>query len=382
MENLAPVDVIICHHRGLRWLERCLSTLYNGSVTPARVVVVDNGSSDGSREMLAARFPQVHVLHNTLNVGFVRGNLQARAYLADSDAAYLWLLNHDTEVAPDALAKLLRALRDDPQTAAVQPKMRSIPYAGRFDYAGAAGGYLDVYGYPFARGRVFEALERDHGQYDTCVPIFWASGASFFVRTRVLDEVGFLDARYYAVSEEIDLSWRIWLAGYRILSVPDAVVYHHGGFRPGQMSADGMYLRHRNSLMTLLKNYSTRSLWRYLPLRLLLEAVALAYYLLIGRPAFAWALLRGLGWLLRHLPCIWRERRDVQQRVRRVPDSALRPVLYPVSVVWLYHMRNQSKYTDYQQQIAADSPPGVRVGALMASSQPTRPTPQGQAEDE
>ena len=347
--NVAPVDVIICHHRGLRWLERCLSSLYAGTLVPAQVVVVDNGSSDGSRAMLAARFPQVHVLHNPVNVGFVRGNLQARSYLTGGESDYLWLLNHDTEVAPDALEHLLNALRDDPQTAAVQPKMRSIPYAGRFDYAGAAGGHLDVYGYPFARGRVFETLERDNGQYNSCVPIFWASGASFFVRNRVLDEVGFLDARYYAVSEEIDLSWRIWLAGYRILSVPQAVVYHHGGFRPGQMSADGMYLRHRNSLMTLLKNYSSTSLWRYLPVRLLLELIALLYYVLIGRFGFAWAVLRALAWVVRHLPHIWRERRHVQRHVRRLPDSALRQLLYPASVAWAYHIRNRRRYTDYQQ---------------------------------
>lgn len=344
---IAPVDVVICHHRNRAWLDACLQALYNSTQVPARVVVVDNGSVDGSRELLDECYPQVEVLHNRQNVGFVQGNLQGYAHLAGSDSQYLWLLNHDTVVAADALEHMLATLAAQPQTAAVQPKMRSIPYPGKLDYAGGAGGYLDAYGYPFARGRIFNTLEHDNGQYDDSVPIFWASGASFLVRYSTLDEVGFLDERYYAVSEEIDLSWRIWLAGYRILSVPNAVVYHQGGFRPGRMDAHGMYLRHRNSLITLLKNYSTRNLWRYFPTRLLLEFAAMGYNLLRGQPRFAWAGLCALASVCRQLPHILRKRRRVQQHIRRVPDDVLHDVLYPAAIAWQYHVRKRQFFSDY-----------------------------------
>ncbi len=335
---LVPVDVIICHHHGRDRLAACLAALYGGTHVPQRVVVVDNASRDGSAELLHEQYPQVQVLQSAVNLGFVRGNMLAYRTLQDAPNPYLWLLNNDTVVSADCLHALYQTLEHAPSIAAVQPKMISIPYAGRFDYAGGAGGYLDRYGFPFARGRLLTTLEADEGQYDTPAYILWASGASFFVRHAVTQEVDLFDESYYAVSEEIDLSWRIWLRGYHVVAQPRAVVWHHGGFTPDSMHAQGMYYRHRNSIMTLLKNASRRQLRRVLPMRILLELLAILYALSQGDARYAYAVMRSAAWLVRHMRMIMRQRHYVQTTLRTVSDEALQHLFYPRSIALTYYL--------------------------------------------
>lgn len=326
-------------------LDACLATLYRGTMIPDRVIVVDNASDDGSAALLCEKYPQVQVIRSEVNLGFVSGNMVAYNTLHDTHNKYLWLLNNDTIVDETCLEELYSTLEHHAHVAAAQPKIISIPYEGRFDYAGGAGGYLDIYGFPFARGRVLTTLEKDNGQYDQPKRIFWASGATFFVRHAVTREVDLFDTAYYAVSEEIDLSWRILLRGYDIVCQPRAKIRHHGGFTPDKMTAQGMYLRHRNSLMTMLKNYSKRSLARYLPMRIVLELMAIVYALAKGNTSYAYAVVRSATWLVRNFRAIMRQRRYVQNSLRCVPDSAIRPLMYPASIALTYYLRRRKRFS-------------------------------------
>lgn len=344
--NELPVDVIICHHHGAQMLDECLATLYNGTMIPQHVIVVDNASADGSYEMLLEKYPQVDVMRSEINLGFVKGNMLAYNSLTQTPNTYLWLLNNDTLVGETCLQELYNTMETMPEVAASQPKIISIPYEGCFDYAGGAGGYLDAYGFPLARGRLLTTLETDTGQYDQVAEIFWASGATFFVRHSVTCEVELFDESYYAVSEEVDLSWRILLRGYKIICQPKATLRHYGGFTPDKMSAQGMYLRHRNSIMTMLKNYSQASLWRVMPMRILLEFMAIAFALQKGDLRYAYAVVRSAYWLISNMGMIMSQRRYVQKDLRRVSDKAIQHLFYPTSIALTYYLGGVKHFND------------------------------------
>jgi GT2 family glycosyltransferase len=331
-----PLDVIICHHAGRDFIETCLTTLFASGRPPARVVVVDNASTDGSRELIHSRFPQVTLIESQVNLGFARATNLALQFTEAEANPYVFLLNNDTQIEPGSLERLMAVLETHPDVAACQPKMRSLERRDQFDYAGGAGGYLDRFGYPFTRGRVSVTLEPDLGQYDRPTPIFWASGAACLIRRSALREVGPLDGDFYAVAEEIDLAWRLHLRGYRVVCEPSALLYHYAGFAPGRMSLDSSYLRHRNSLVMLIKNYSARSLARYLPVRLALELMAIGWALGSGNFGYALVVVRSLVWVAMHLPAILRKRRHVQTQIRSVPDEAYMGLMYPRSIALDY----------------------------------------------
>lgn len=320
--------VIIPHAGGGEILTACLASLETAG-GGARVWLVDNASPDDSVARARERFRWLEVLVQPGNLGFAGGcNAGLQAALAEADLDYALLLNNDVEVEAGWL-EALEALADGhPRVAAVQPRLLSIPFAGRLDYSGAAGGLLDAYGYPYALGRVFAHCEEDGDNWLEPRRLAWASGTACLLRLSALREVGLLDESFFMHMEEIDLDWRLRLAGWEIASAPTARVRHHSGFSLGALSPRKVWLNHRNSLRMLLKNAGAGTLLKRLPLRLLLELAAPLHYLAAGRPSHAWAALRALGGLPLALPGLLRQRRAVQA-LRRVEECAVQALHFP-----------------------------------------------------
>lgn len=250
MKELA---VIILNWNGRKLLEQFLPVASRYSITEdADLIVADNGSTDDSVEWVKAHHPEVKVLSFSENYGFAEGYNKA---IKQTQYKYTILLNSDVEVTEDWTRPLLDFMRRNSDVGALQPKIRSWKERTKFEYAGAAGGYLDKLGYPYCRGRLFDSIEEDHGQYDgKAVDVCWASGAALMVRTDIYLKVGGLDARFFAHMEEIDLCCRIHGAGYRVVAVPDAMVFHVGGASLAQGNPKKTYLNFRNNLLLLHKN--------------------------------------------------------------------------------------------------------------------------------
>ncbi|MDR2469345.1 MAG: glycosyltransferase family 2 protein, partial [Tannerella sp.] len=284
------VSVIILNWNGKALLEQFLPTVIaHTPETLAEIVVADNGSADGSVAMLREKFPSVCVLPFDRNYGFAEGYNRA---LAAVETPYAVLLNSDVEVTPHWLDVPLRALDNDSGLAGVQPKIRSWKDRQRFEYAGAAGGFIDRYGYPFCRGRILSSIEEDRGQYDRPAEIFWASGACFFIRTEIYRKEGGLDALFFAHQEEIDLCWRLRARGYRLLCTPQSVVYHVGGATLEVESPRKTFLNYRNNLLMVYKNTPEHLLRHIMRIRFWLDCLSAFRFLLTGHLRNAVAVVR------------------------------------------------------------------------------------------
>lgn len=242
--------VVILNFNGIHWLKKFLSTVVERS-PEADVIVADNGSSDGSVDFLQTQFPNVRLILFDRNYGFAEGYNKA---LVEIDAEYCVLLNSDVEVTENWLPPLITYMNLHPETVACQPKILSYNEPEKFEYAGAAGGFIDAYGYPFCRGRILETLENDDGQYDEPMEIFWATGACFFIRRQQYFEVGGLDADFFAHQEEIDMCWRLKARGYSIVCLPQSHVFHVGGGTLHAESPRKTYLNFRNNALMVYKN--------------------------------------------------------------------------------------------------------------------------------
>ena len=262
-----------------------------------------------------------------------------------SQAEYLFFLNDDTSVEPNCIHYLERFLETRTEIAAVQPKILALDSPDCFDYAGACGGFMDVYGYPFLRGRVVHTVELDDGFYDQQSPVFWATGAALFLRREAFSRSGGFDEDFEMHMEEIDLAWRLWLSDNEVWVEPRAVVLHLAGFAPGRMSLEHSYRKHRNSLAMMIKNYSAASLARYLPIRILLELGSVIVSLGKGEISYAGNILRALGWVAKKLPLLIRKRRSVV-RIRTRKESEIKELLYPRSILLDYYLRKKRRFRD------------------------------------
>lgn len=276
MKELA---VIILNWNGRKLLEQFLPVASRYSITEdADLIVADNGSTDDSVEWVKAHHPEVKVLSFSENYGFAEGYNKA---IKQTQYKYTILLNSDVEVTEDWTRPLLDFMRRNSDVGALQPKIRSWKERTKFEYAGAAGGYLDKLGYPYCRGRLFDSIEEDHGQYDgKVVDVCWASGAALMVRTDIYLKVGGLDARFFAHMEEIDLCCRIHGAGYRVVTVPDAMVFHVGGASLAQGNPKKTYLNFRNNLLLLHKNMPIKEGRKKLFIRRLYDTLAWGMFML------------------------------------------------------------------------------------------------------
>lgn len=331
------VSVVIPHLLGEETLSACLASLRKSAFRDYEVLLVDNGSTDNSVSRARERFPEVHVVSLKTNRGFAGG---CNAGIREARGEYVFLLNDDAEVVPETLGRLVEAGDRDARIAACQPKILNWTERIRFDYAGGGGGLIDLLGYPFCLGRVFEHLEEDRGQYDLGREIFWASGAASLFRCSALLEVGLLDEVFFAHMEEIDLCWRFHLAGYAVRAVPSAVVYHRGAATLGKGEYRKLYLNHRNNLVMLLKNLALPALlWRF-PVRLGLEGITLLRSLLVGEWDRVRAIVSASFYLLVHPVQILRMR-VAAQKVRRVPDASVFAKMYRGLLPFEYFIRKR-----------------------------------------
>lgn len=287
---MKPVAVIILNWNGEKLLREFLpSVVANTDTSIADVIVADNGSTDGSRELLRKEFPQVKLLEFDENLGFAGGYNRA---LRETGYRYTLLLNSDVETPAGWLTPLHNFMEVHPDAAVCQPKILSYKQKGKFEYAGAAGGFIDRNGYPYCRGRIFDTVEDDNSQYDTPIEVFWATGAALMVRTDLYEKAGGLDERFFAHMEEIDLCWRLLLMGHTLWCVPASHVYHLGGGSLPAANPRKTYLNFRNNLLLLHKNLPAADLRGALLRRRLLDTVAWAKFILTLDLPNASAILR------------------------------------------------------------------------------------------
>jgi GT2 family glycosyltransferase len=273
--------IVILNWNGIVYLKQFLGIVVKNSGSPGTVIyVADNGSTDGSAGWVAENFPAVRMIRSDRNLGFAGGYNFAFRQI---DAQYFILLNSDIEVTEGWTGPLISFMDDNSDVASCQPKIRSWNNRENFEYAGAAGGYIDKYGYPFCRGRLFNSVEKDEGQYDTAADVFWTSGACMIVRADAWRQCGGLDADFFAHMEEIDLCWRFQLAGYRVCFIPEQAIYHIGGAALPYDSPFKTYLNFRNNLFLLYKNLPDKKFHYILFIRKLMDGLAALSFLLSGK---------------------------------------------------------------------------------------------------
>jgi GT2 family glycosyltransferase len=332
------VAVVILNYNGIHWLEKFLPGVLEN--TPdAHIIVADNASTDQSVEFLQKHFPDVTLLRLKKNEGYSQGYNEA---LTMVDAKYYVLLNSDIEVTPGWLSPLIRLMESDNDIAACQPKILSYHQKEYFEYAGAAGGYIDSFGFPFCKGRVFTTLEKDHGQYNDIYPIFWATGACLVIRSEIFHSLGRFDPDFFAHMEEIDLCWRIEAHGDKVMYNGHSTVYHVGGGTLHKSNPRKTYLNFRNGLTLLFKNYSAVELWTKFPVRLILDLTAAIKFILFDSVDDGGAVLRA------HLH-FWADyrinlkKRKSAQKTTRIKNLE---TMFNGSIVWQYFVLGKKKFTD------------------------------------
>lgn len=328
------VAVIILNWNGAAMMRRFLPSVIHN--TPeADIVVADNGSTDESLTLLAREFPQVRVVRLDKNYGFAEGYNKA---VAAVEAEYVVLLNSDVEVARGWLRPLLNFMQSHDDAAACQPKILSWHDRRQFEYAGAAGGYIDRFGYPYCRGRIFATVEQDHGQYDSIAEIHWATGACMVVRREIYLLHGGLDSKFFAHNEEIDFCWRVRHYGWKIYCVPESCVWHVGGGTLPQGNPRKTYLNFRNNLLMLFKNLPQSSLRSVMLWRALLDGVAMVQAILSGRHKDAKAIVKA-----RH---DYRKMKSAYKPFRKqLADSATSEArISQISILWQYFVRRHHTF--------------------------------------
>ncbi len=337
MEKLA---IVILNWNGEDMLRRYMPCVLKHSQDLASVYVADNASTDGSIALLKSNFPECRLIMLDKNWGFAEGYNKA---LAEVDAEYFLLLNSDIEVTAGWLTPLVHFMDNNPDVAACQPKLLSIADREMFEYAGASGGFLDKYGYPFCRGRIFNTIESDHGQYDNVIDVLWATGAALMIRAEDYRKAGGLDGRFFAHNEEIDLCWRLRVMGRRVCCVPHSKVYHVGGGTLSKSNPMKTYLNFRNNLTMLYKCLPEKELKSIMRMRCFLDYVAALQMLL-------------LQFNLGDFKAVIRARRDFnkwkrdfdkdRQNIQNTRKADLIAERKTFSILWQYHIKRKKHFSD------------------------------------
>jgi len=331
------VAIVILNWNGRKFLEKFLPSVLASAYSNKKIIIADNASSDDSVIFLKQQYPQISIIQNSSNEGFAKGYNTA---LKQVQADYYILLNSDVEVTENWIAPVIDLMEADTMIAACQPKILAYNAKNSFEYAGASGGWLDRFGYPFMRGRVFDDCETDTGQYDTAQQCFWASGAALFVRAAVYHEMGGLDEFFFAHQEEIDLCWRMQLAGYKIFVQPASVVYHVGGGTLPKGNSLKTFLNFRNNLIMLSKNISIGSAVWKIPVRMKLDALSAWRGLFSGDRGYFFAIFKAhmhfIGWLL------WHRKKSVFP----VKKAGKLCGWYKGSVVWAYFVQKKKSFSE------------------------------------
>lgn len=334
MSHQPSVAVVILNWNGKEFLQQFLPSVIASTYINKRIIVADNASTDDSVTLLQQQFPSVEILNSKENYGFAGGY---NFFLRQVEADYYVLLNSDVEVQAGWMEPVIQLMEENSAIAACQPKILSYQDRGKFEYAGSSGGWIDALGYPFSRGRIFDELETDQGQYNDSAPVFWASGAALFIKARLFHEMNGFDNFFFAHQEEIDLCWRLQRKGYLIYVCPQSVVYHVGGGTLPSGSPVKVYLNFRNNLIMLTKNLPLRQLIWKLPLRIGLDAVSAWKTLLTGNTGYWKAVYKAhfafAGWFLG----------------KRKREKGTYPSLHGVyhgSIVWHYFIKKRRKFSE------------------------------------
>lgn len=330
---MSDLSVALLNYNGKHHLETYLPSVVKFSA-PYEIILIDNGSTDGSLQYVRENYPFIKVIAYDQNYGFCGGYNKALKII-ESD--YVVLLNTDVRVTENWIEPVFNYLKENPQIKAAQPKILDDKNPELFEYAGGAGGYLDVLAYPFCRGRIFESIEKDYGQYDDNRLVSWASGSCLFIHTQTFNKLGGLDERFFAHMEEIDLCWRIWNTGYQVAYCGESKVFHLGGGTLNKSQPRKTYLNFRNGLSIILKNEShTNLIWK-LPLRILLDWLAVLKFSVQSGPSHGWAIIRAHWSFSTHLAGNLKLRTNKKANTR---------VYYQKLLVWQYFALARSKFSD------------------------------------
>jgi len=338
------ISIVVVHYGDVSYLTRCLESLRSSTYKDIEVIIVDNNPHPVAVEF---PIPVRRYIHNGKNYGFAGA---CNIGIDSAEGEYIFILNNDIKVDEVCIERLISVALNDRRLAVVQPKMLDMR-EGRLFHSSAGGGMLDIFGYPFARGRIFDHVEVDRGQYDDAIEVFWCSGAALFARRSVLIEAGLFDEDFFLYMEEIDLQWRIHLLGYKIVYVPEAVIYHEGSPSLDRYSMERMYLVHRNSLFMLLKNSPTIPLCFILPSRMVLELASFFISLCSLKPARAMAIFRAIVYIIKNIPSLRRKRRFVRS-ITRVPYKDVYHKMYHAPVMIKYYLFRKRQFMHLGMPVA------------------------------
>lgn len=330
------IAIVILNWNGRSMLEKFLPSVVSCSSDVAEIIVADNGSTDDSVDFLSTHYPSLRIIRLDRNYGFADGYNRA---LNQVEADYYVLLNSDVEVTPHWIEPVIEQMEQDRQIVAAQPKLLMYDQRDTFEYAGGAGGFIDKYGYPFCRGRLFTTLEKDKGQYDDPCEIFWASGAAMFVKSELWHKLGGLDGDFFAHMEEIDFCWRAKNSGYKVVYCPHSVIYHVGGGTLPKSSPRKTFLNFRNNMALLYKNLPQNRLWWVLSLRVVLDYVAGVKFLAEGHPQEFSAVAKAHRAFYKWMPRlkVKRYRRQEHQKVS---------CLYQGRLLFDYYLWHKQRFSD------------------------------------
>ena len=338
----SSVSIVIPHWNNVDVLSECLESISNTDFENFETIVVDNASTDNSVASVRSNYPNVKLIENDKNYGYAGGcNIGAEAASGD----FLIFLNNDTVQEKDWISNLIKTINSDDKIAAVQPKILNYYDRNVFDYAGGSGGHMDIYCFPFARGRIFSFQENDEGQYNNKEKCFWSSGTCFMVRRELFQKSGGFDESFFAHMEEIDLCWRLYAMGFEVWVEPDSVVYHKNALTLPMYSHKKYYLNHRNSLLMLLGNYSIKNIFLIGIPRLILEKIACLYSILMLDWRHFTAILRSLFWIIFHPNVIMKKRKSFS-KIRTTTDKKIMENMMQSSIVIKYYLLKKQAYLD------------------------------------
>jgi GT2 family glycosyltransferase len=336
-KDIPLVAVVILNWNGKHFLEKFLPYVVASTYSNIQIVVADNASTDDSVAFVKTNYPFIIIQQNKINEGFAKGYNTA---LSKIDTPYFVLLNSDVEVTPGWIEPIIARMEADKIIAACQPKLLNFNNRNYFEYAGASGGWIDNFGYPFARGRILENVEEDTGQYNDAMPCFWASGAAMFVRASVYKDLGGLDEYFFAHQEEIDLCWRMQLSGHKIFVEPASVVYHVGGGTLPKENHKKTYLNFRNNLIMIYKNNSLNALLFKLPFRIVLDAIAAYRGLFSGNIGYFMAIVKAHFHFGKWF--IFNQKKSLFVK----PNNSIPKGLYAKSILWDYFVKKKTTFSE------------------------------------
>ena len=324
--------IVILNWNGKKLLEQFLPSIVNFSSEKAEIYVADNASSDNSVDFIKKYYPSVHIVQNKSNGGYAKGYNDA---LQNIDADIYCLINSDIEVSENWISPVLEIFKKENNTAIIQPKILDYNRKNYFEYAGAGGGFIDLFGYPYCRGRVFNSIEKDTKQFDDVTEIFWASGACFFIRSRVYHDLNGFDEDYFAHQEEIDLCWRSKNKGFQIKYVGNSCVYHLGGATLQETNPQKTFLNFRNSLLNVIKNVPKQWFLFVVSTRLILDGVAGIKFFIELRPIHTWAVFKAHLSVYKNFYKFLKKRNKLQRKEQ---------YSLHISVVWQYFILKRKKF--------------------------------------